>query len=466
MNWKQFRRVVIGLPFIVCTAVVVLVLNEIGYAHSQKSAQLVKDALRVRDAVLLLENKLLMSEAGLRGYLLTHDAKYLDAYREGMEYAAQAITELHASGAHHPEAIQDFIALAQSLGRKSVEMDLIFRLARDGRISAERVLGYTGLGTQELARTHALSVRIAQHTQERADDAAASMGYVKAFQRWGIVALVLFGLIAFYKYLRQSTRLESLHQRDQQMLVDERSRLEDLVRERTASLTELTNHLQQVREDERGHLARELHDELGALLTAAKLDVARLKSRIDMEQPEIAERVKHLVQTLNNGIALKRRIIEDLRPSSLTHLGLATSLEILTSEFAQRSNIALERNLEAVKMSDSTELTIYRLVQESLTNIGKYAEAQHIIVTLHDYPTYAAVQIQDDGLGFDTAVVRSSAHGLTGMKHRVEAAGGKLTINSTPGLGTTVSAVIPKLPEPEAPQVADAAPAQVLAPAS
>src|SRR5699024_319085 len=100
--------------------------------------------------------------------------------------------------------------------------------------------------------------------------------------------------------------VERLHKREQALLSEERTRLEQLVRERTATLTELANHLQQVREDERGHLARELHDELGALLTAAKLDVARLKSKIEMSNPEVADRVKHLTETLNSGIALKR----------------------------------------------------------------------------------------------------------------------------------------------------------------
>ena len=86
------------------------------------------------------------------------------------------------------------------------------------------------------------------------------------------------------------------------------------VRERTATLAELATHLQNVREDERGHLARELHDELGALLTAAKLDVARIKARLAGNLPEVSERLEHLTATLNAGIALKRRIVEDLRP--------------------------------------------------------------------------------------------------------------------------------------------------------
>ena len=187
-----------------------------------------------------------------------------------------------------------------------------------------------------------------------------------------------------------------------------------------------------------------MHDELGALLTAAKLDVARLKSKIDLGSPEVSERVSHLVETLNSGIALKRRIIEDLRPSSLSNLGLTTALEILTREFGERCGINVEANLEQVQLSESTQLTVYRIVQESLTNIAKYANATHVIVTVHNYPTYVAVQVQDNGLGFDTGTSRPNSHGLAGMRHRVEAAGGRLTVSSTPSKGTTISAVMPQ----------------------
>ncbi|MFS2076832.1 histidine kinase, partial [Curtobacterium sp. CT11-133] len=91
---------------------------------------------------------------------------------------------------------------------------------------------------------------------------------------------------------------------------------------------------------EREHLARELHDELGALLTAAKLDITRIKARLSGENGDLPARIEHLIETLNSGIALKRRIIEDLRPSSLSNLGLLPALEILTREFAQRSGLS------------------------------------------------------------------------------------------------------------------------------
>jgi signal transduction histidine kinase len=115
--------------------------------------------------------------------------------------------------------------------------------------------------------------------------------------------MALAGLLAFYMYLLQTKALLNSGRREQESLQRERDLLETQVRERTANLAELATHLQNVREDERGHLARELHDELGALLTAAKLDVARLKSRLAGNLPEAAERLAHLTNTLNSGIA-------------------------------------------------------------------------------------------------------------------------------------------------------------------
>jgi signal transduction histidine kinase len=187
-----------------------------------------------------------------------------------------------------------------------------------------------------------------------------------------------------------------------------------------------------------------LHDELGALLTAAKLDVARLKSRLGADSPEAQQRLQHLTETLNSGIALKRRIIEDLRPSSLSNLGLVASLEILAREFAERSGLSITTDFEAVSLDEQTQLTVYRLVQESLTNIGKYAEAGQVEIILQNFESHATIAIRDDGKGFDPAQSRQSTHGLAGMRHRVEAAGGRLTVASSEGRGTQISAVLPK----------------------
>ena len=235
-------------------------------------------------------------------------------------------------------------------------------------------------------------------------------------------------------------------QREKELLQRERDQLDLQVRERTANLAELATHLQNVREDERGHLARELHDELGALLTAAKLDVARLKSRLASNMPEAGERLAHLTNTLNSGIALKRRIVEDLRPSSLSHLGLVASLEILAREFEERSGLDITTVLVPVDLGSSAQLTVYRLVQESLTNIAKYAEANKVVISLQNMDSHVTAEVHDDGKGFDVGNVANSSHGLAGMRHRVEAAGGRLIVESTLGNGVRISAVLPKQP--------------------
>lgn len=110
----------------------------------------------------------------------------------------------------------------------------------------------------------------------------------------------------------------------------------------------------------------------------------------------------------------------------------------------ERLGFSIMTNLEMTELDDSAQLTIYRLVQESLTNIGKYAQARQVVVTLHSYASHVEVEVRDDGVGFDKDRITPSTHGLTGMRHRVEAAGGKLTITSTPGKGTVIAASLPR----------------------
>ncbi|WP_314323327.1 CHASE3 domain-containing protein [Comamonas aquatica] len=443
MKWTQLRRMAISLPVAFFAACLMIGISEYGNKQTSQSLSNLAHAYDTRTALSTLTKEMLDAETGLRGYLLTSDENYLKPYNEAIQNISSTLQRIRQLIETTPQGMEFFVPMSHSISRKTAEMDLSLRLFREGNADALKFVMFTDMGNTDMSNIRELARKLDTLTAERSGRYQQDINSSLIMARIGVATVTLFGLFAFYLYLRQNNMVDRLHKREQALLSEERSRLENLVRERTATLTELANHLQQVREDERGHLARELHDELGALLTAAKLDVARLKSRIDMGNPEIADRIKHMTETLNSGIALKRRIVEDLRPSSLANLGLSTSLEILTSEFAQRSGIEVEAIFEAVELPEATELTIYRLVQESLTNIGKYAKASQIQVTVHRYPTYVAVQIKDNGEGFDLASIRPNSHGLAGMRHRVEAAGGRLTINSALGAGTTVSAIIP-----------------------
>ena len=443
MRWTNIRKIAVSLTIAIIAAVLMVSINEAGYTRSLQALDVLTKTQSNRAKINALMQQMLDAETGLRGYLLTGEERYLTPYNTASEAINGTMDELRRIFIMDPAALVTFTPLARQVERKMNEMDLSLRLYKQGNNEAWRFVMFTDAGMENMDAIRNYSKTLLENIDQQARSNLSDIEQTLSLSRIGIATVTALGILGFFMYLRQASALQQSHQREQEIQREERNRLEEVVRDRTATLTELATHLQQVREDERAHLARELHDELGSLLTAAKLDVARLKSKIDTSAPEIAERITHLVATLNSGIALKRRIIEDLRPSSLSNLGLTTALEILTREFGERSGIDVESNLEQVDLPESTQLTVYRVVQESLTNIGKYAKAGHVIVTVHNYPTYVAVQIQDDGQGFELASMRPNSHGLAGMKHRVEAAGGRLTVASEPNKGTTISAVIP-----------------------
>ena len=443
MRWSQIRKMALSLPVALLAALLLVGINETSYQRSRQAVGEMAQTQHTRAALNRLLQNMLDAETGLRGFLLTGEERYLAPYEGAVATLHSNLDALRSSFADSPEDREDFSQLAQQIGRKLSEMALSLDLRRQGNEDAWRFVIFTDVGKENMdaIRTHALA--LIERADRRAAQNQAHILRSLLLARLGVAAMAAIGLLAFYMYLRQARALQTALQREQESLERERDRLEGLVRERTASLAELATHLQQVREDERGHLARELHDELGALLTAAKLDVARLKSRIDTTPPEVSERLRHLTETLNCVISLKRRIIENLRPSSLANLGLTASLEILTREFAQHSGIAVEAELQEVDLSPALQLTVYRIVQESLTNIGKYAQARHATVRVQRHAAHVAVEIRDDGTGFAPGAVPAKSHGLAGMRHRVEAAGGRFAVRSQPGQGTVVSADIP-----------------------
>lgn len=212
--------------------------------------------------------------------------------------------------------------------------------------------------------------------------------------------------------------------------------------DRAEPLDDLATYLQGMREQERAHLARELHDELGSLLTGAKLDVACLQAQLGGQSAEVDQHLRHLADTLNRGIALKTSIVEGLCPSTLSHLGLVAAVEILAREFAASSGVHVETDLRAVALDEATQLAVYRLVQEALTNMGKYAGASRAEIVLRPRGRDAVVTVRDDGVGFDVERLRTSHHGLAAMRHRIEHCGGRLTVDSS-AAGTRIVAVLP-----------------------
>ena len=443
---KKFAlsKMAISLSLATVAAAFLIFINETGFQQSSKAVANMASAQQTRSSIDMLLRQVLDAETGQRGYLLTGDQRYLEPYKLAAGKINETLERLRTVFVNQPEQLANFDTLARHVSRKMAEMDLSVRMRAQGNDDGWKFVLTTDVGKEQMEAIRDQSVRLAAGSIQKMQEGDGQISKALQVSRIGIAATALVGLLAFYLYLNQTKALLASGQREQESLQRERDLLEMQVRERTATLAELATHLQNVREDERGHLARELHDELGALLTAAKLDVARIKARLAGNLPEVSERLEHLTATLNAGIALKRRIVEDLRPSSLSHLGLVASLEILAREFGERSNLIIATDLEAVDLGGSAQLTVYRLVQESLTNIAKYASASRVNVTLHNHENHITVDVKDNGVGFKLENTKPGSHGLAGMRHRVDAVGGKLTVSSSQGTGTRVSALLPK----------------------
>lgn len=440
----KMPRMVVSLLLAVLTVGGLIFINEASFRSSSDAVADMQEAQLTRDALNDLKQTILDAETGQRGYLLTGDERYLEPYTNAIKQVNQQLESLRLIFTPYKDQLAEFGIMSLHISRKLAELDLSIRMRREDKEEAWRFVLTTDVGREQMQAIREQTSNLAAASIRNMDKGQAQIKQTLLLSRIGVSILAILGLLAFYMYLLQTRALLNAGIREQQSLKRERDQLELQVRERTATLAELATHLQNVREDERGHLARELHDELGALLTAAKLDVARLKSRLGANQPEATERLVHLTTTLNSGIALKRRIVEDLRPSSLSHLGLVASLEILAREFEQRAELSITTDLENVDLGGSAQLTVYRLVQESLTNIGKYAEATQIVISLQNMDGFITVEVGDNGKGFDSKAVSPSSHGLTGMRHRVEAAGGRLTVTTRLQAGTKVTAVLPK----------------------
>jgi signal transduction histidine kinase len=437
-------RGAISLILALLAALVLIGINETGYNQSAEALQRIEENTRIRSVLSRLLMQVLDAETGSRGYLLTGDPRYLEPYNAAVAEIGQNLEGLRKSYPPEAQEAEVLAQLTRNVQRKLAEMDMSVRMRKQGNEDTWKFVLLTDIGKEHMDAIRDQARRLIQGATDRMVSAQDQVQRTLRLARAGIAIVAAAALLVFALYLRQTTRLKRAGEQQQAALQQERDQLERQVRERTASLAQLATHLQQVREEERGHLARELHDELGALLTAAKLDVARLKSRLGPQGPEVLERMQHLTEALNSGIALKRRIIEDLRPSSLANLGLTPSLEILAREFSERSGIEVATSLETVELDESAQLTIYRIVQESLTNVSKYAEAAQVDVSVRDYSNHVEVEIRDDGRGFDVRSMRPSTHGLAGMRHRVEAAGGRFHVSSQPGNGTRIVAMLPK----------------------
>ncbi|MEH6355415.1 MAG: response regulator [Marinobacter sp.] len=246
------------------------------------------------------------------------------------------------------------------------------------------------------------------------------------------------------------TKLEvAVERRTQQLSMEiiQRQQVEKNLIESTQRLQSLTAHLQEIREEERKRIAREIHDELGQSLSLAQIELDRLSGIVGQEREEVVQLFNRLKSCLASSADTARSISENLRPGMLDLLGLKPALEHHIKTFEQATGLPCQIKIELnddLELEDRHATAVFRIVQESLTNIAKHAQASRVGVSVLGNEEGLMVSVQDNGVGIEA---RSShgrnAFGLQGMAERVEMLDGQLTTESLPGKGTRVEAFFP-----------------------
>ncbi len=289
---------------------------------------------------------------------------------------------------------------------------------------------------------------------------AAHRGHIEHFARTGVTnrrmghATMLWGLRADGNEFPIEASISQTGETGERLFtvilrdVTLRKKAEDALKRQQDELRELSAQVLEAREDEKTRIARELHDELGQLLTALKMDLAWVRERLDGGSAELADKAQQMDRMLDQTVGSVRRISADLRPLMLDDLGLADAAQWLVDDFARRSGVECRLYLAEGEALDIVEraaaTTVYRALQESLTNIARHAKARHAWVMLGLNDGAIELEVEDDGHGIaseDLAKARSL--GLKGMRERALYLGGSVEVSRAPRGGARVRLRVP-----------------------
>ncbi|HZX33311.1 MAG TPA: sensor histidine kinase [Rhodocyclaceae bacterium] len=209
-------------------------------------------------------------------------------------------------------------------------------------------------------------------------------------------------------------------------------------------LRDLSAHNEYRLEQERRSIAREIHDELGQLLTALKMECSLLRRQYP-DDPLLQKKIETMRSLLDNTIGVVRHVVSNLRPPALDH-GIIPAIEWLAEDFSLRWEMPCRLELDAddILLDDTRATALFRIIQESLTNVARHAAASEVVISLGRQESLLRLTILDNGCGFDPAVVaKKPGFGLQGMRERALAFDGTMRVASAPGAGTAVTVVIP-----------------------
>jgi signal transduction histidine kinase len=388
---------------------------------------------------------LMDAEAGQRAFFATKNAEFLRRYTYAKAALPKLLAELDLLVADNPRQVALSHTLRQLTNARLAGMAERIALFQSGGEALAIAQAYD-IGSRQTAGLRRLLTTMTDAELARTKVRAASVyrTYVQTNTLAGVMSVVvLLLLVLTYFLIDRSVRRREKAEQALQML---NASLEETVLHRTAQLSQLSARLQNIAEREKMALANELHDELGANLTAMNLDVAAVAIRIKDTHPTLAARLDRALQVLLDTVQLKRRIIHGLRPSLLDTLGLGSAVTALCEDYAARTGrpCAAQVTEELGDIDPEWPIALYRIAQECLTNITKHAQASEVRVVLSREAHGVRLRVVDDGIGIDhNALEKSLSHGLRGMRERVRQLGGLFVIRRVDECGTIAEAFLP-----------------------
>jgi signal transduction histidine kinase len=425
----------------------ILVVSELGYKYkSDALANIIAAEENSREILNLLSN-VLFANVARRDYLFTRREDSLESYEASKKKSKTILSSLiqRYQTSSDGDGLEQLGKIATLAGEYYVTLDMTISRVREGNVDAAMELFNSDAGRQKIRMLHQAVHLLLEYNLERVRIVHGRSVDAIKFSRIGVASVtgvniallcMLFGRLGIELRKKET---ESTILKEQQELLDAQ------VRERTRQLEFLAAHLQDLIEGEKERLARELHDELGSILTAAKMDVAWVRGRLDNNAGGLEEKLERTLKYLDQGILVKRRLIEDLLPSTLSSFGLIVAARELAEENASRNEWQLELELPEAEptIEPDTATTLYRILQEALHNATKYAQAKYVRVQLTCTDQELSLEITDDGVGFRLHDVRPNALGLVGMRQRVLARSGKFEIFSSPNEGCRIRVILP-----------------------
>jgi signal transduction histidine kinase len=385
------------------------------------------------------------AESSQRGYLLVGEERYLKPFEAAVAMTQNAISELAAVAGDQLEWRARTESLREAVAKKLHELRLTVSRATNGEMERARAQVRTGSGVQAMEtiqkRLNELEPLLGAEIRRR--ERLLDDTWTQQRIAVGVVVLINLGFLAVLAnmMMRQFTLREE-HRAELQRQTD---RLERAVVDRTDELSSLSSYLQTSTEREKARLARDLHDELGGILTSAKIDIAWLEGHSKAADPEVVPKLQRLASVLDEAVDLKRRVVENLRPSLLDHLGLGAALNWHVQETCKKAGLECRiRSLpDTEPVPPEMAIAIYRMVQEGLTNTIKYAKAKTVEVSLDRAGGGYRLVFADDGIGISGFRPENLSHGLAGMRQRARALRGTFEVRTAPGEGTRIQAFFP-----------------------